>query len=190
MDDKNVKMIAFVGLAGSGKSAATNYLREKGIPGVYLGGIIYKAMEEAGIEITPDSQTEFREKIREKEGKDFVIVRALKQINDLINSGQKRIIIDGLYSWTEYQLLKKSYPGEVTLIAMVPPKKSRHKRLMNRSDRPFTQDEANQRDWSEIENLEKGGPIAIADYFIINDGPEEETHGKIDVILNKIDFLN
>lgn len=190
INNSNVKMIAFVGLAGSGKSAASEYLRAKGLPGVYLGGIIYAAMKEAGIEITPDSQTKFREEIRAKEGKDFVVNRAIKQIDDLITAGQKRIVIDGLYSWTEYRILKRKYPGEIMLIAMVPPKKARHGRLMKRTDRPFTQEEANVRDWAEIENLEKGGPIAIADYFIVNDGSEEETHGKIDAILNETGFFS
>lgn len=187
--DSNIKIIAFVGLPGSGKSAATEYLRSKGVPGVYFGGVIYRAMADAGVTITADSQERFRREIREKEGKDFVVNRALKQVADLIAAGQKRIVLDGVYSWTEYKIVKKAYPGEVTLVAMVPPKKERHKRLMARKDRPFTQDEANKRDWSEIEVLEKGGPIAIADYFIVNDGSEEDTHRKIDVVLERVGFL-
>ena len=48
----NVKIVAFVGLAGSGKSSAVEYLTEKGYPKVYFGGVIYKAMAEEGIEVT------------------------------------------------------------------------------------------------------------------------------------------
>ena len=42
------------------------------------------------------------------------------------------------------------------------------KKLRNR---PFTIKEAKARDYAEIENLEKGGPIAMADYTILN--PED-----------------
>ena len=44
----NVKIIAFVGLTGSGKSEAANYIIAKGYPRVYFGGVILNAMKEAG----------------------------------------------------------------------------------------------------------------------------------------------
>ena len=187
---ENVKILAFVGLAGSGKSTAVDYLTEKGYPKVYFGGVIYDAMREAGIDITPDTQTKFREDIREKEGKDFVVKRIIDQINHLIDAGQDRIIADGLYSWTEFKIMKHAFPGELSLFAVVAPKKLRHRRLANRPERPFTDSEANTRDWTEIENLEKGGPIAIADHYIINDGDLEKLHAQIDAELNDIHFYS
>ena len=156
----DVKILVFVGMSGSGKTTAIDYLTEKGIPKIYFGGIIYQAMREAGIEITPESQQHFREEIRQKEGKDFVIKRVLKEIQDLINAGQKRIVLDGLYSWTEYKILKKAYPTETTV-----------------------------RDWSELENLEKGAPIAIADYYLENSGSISDLHKQLEQLLKDIDFL-
>jgi len=185
---ENVKILAFVGLAGSGKSTAVDYLTAKGYPKVYFGGVIYDAMREAGIDITPESQTKFREEIREKEGKDFVVTRIIDQINHLVAAGQDRILADGLYSWTEYKIMKRAFPGELSLMAIVAPKKLRHHRLASRPERPFTDAEANTRDWTEIENLEKGGPIAISDHFIINDGDLEKLHAQIDAELKSIEF--
>ena len=57
-----------------------------------------------------------------------------------------------------------------------------------RIERPMQPHEVDQRDWSEIENLEKGGPIAIADYFIINDGSLEQLHQKIDAATHDAHF--
>ena len=188
--NQKTKIIAFVGLSGAGKSEATDYICEKGYPKIYFGGILYKAMEEAGIEITPESQQKFREEIREKEGKDFVVKRAIDQARKLIESGQNHIILDGLYTWTEYRILKREFPGEMIVIAVVAPKKLRHRRLAIRPERPFTQEEADKRDWAEIENLEKGGPIAIADHYVMNDSDLENLHKQIDVILEEIEFIN
>lgn len=185
---ENVKIIAFVGLAGSGKSSAVDYLTSKHIPKIYLGGIIYEAMNQAGIEITPESQQQFREDIRAKEGKDFVVKRAIQQTHDLIKAGQHRVVLDGLYTWTEYKLLKREFPGELHVVAIVAPKRLRHHRLANRPKRPFTEAEASQRDWSEIENLEKGGPIAIADHYIVNDGDLDALHNRIDAVVHDIGF--
>lgn len=185
----DVKILVFVGMSGSGKTTAIDYLTEKGIPKIYFGGIIYQAMREAGIEITPESQQRFREEIRQKEGKDFVIKRVLKEIQDLINAGQKRIVLDGLYSWTEYKILKKAYPTETTVVAIILPRALRHHRVAERPDRPFNAQEINERDWSELENLEKGAPIAIADYYLENSGSISDLHKQLEQLLKDIDFL-
>lgn len=185
---ENVKILAFVGLAGSGKSSAVDYLTAQGYPKVYFGGVIYKAMKEAGIEITWDSQKKFREEIREREGKDFVVKRAIKEARDLITAGQRHIILDGLYSWSEYKILKHEFPGEMTVVAIVTPKHLRYKRMADRPERPMTEQEINERDWAEIENIEKGGPIAIADYFVINDGTLDKLHASLDAISAEIAF--
>lgn len=186
---KPVHIIAPVGLAGSGKSSAVDYLASKGYPKIYFGGIIYKAMEEAGIEITWESQEKFREEIRAREGKDFVVKRAIKNTHDLIAAGQRKIILDGLYTWSEYRILKREFPGALTTIAIVTPKHLRYKRMAERPERPMQPDEVDRRDWTEIENLEKGGPIAIADYFIHNDGDLEQLYSQIDQVLEHINLL-
>ena len=188
MTQPHAKIIALVGLAGSGKSSAVEYLTEKGFPKIYFGGVIYKAMDEAGIEKTWDNQQQFREEIRRKEGKDFVIKRVIKNIHDLINAGQNKIVLDGLYTWSEYKFLKHEFPGQVVVIAIVTPKYLRYQRMTKRIERPMQPHEVDQRDWSEIENLEKGGPIAIADYFIINDGSLEQLHQKIDAATHDAHF--
>lgn len=182
-EERDVKIIAFVGLAGAGKTSAVEYVAEKGYPKIYFGGIIYQAMRDAGIEITPESQAAFREEIRTREGKDFVARRAIKQAQDLIESGQKRILLDGLYTWTEYRILKHEFPGELSVIAIVTPRRLRHRRLATRPERPFTAKEAAERDQSEIENLEKGGPIAIADHYVLNTGNLNSLHEEINKIL-------
>ncbi len=188
MTQPYAKIIALVGLAGSGKSSAVEYLTEKGFPKIYFGGVIYKAMDEAGIEKTWDNQQQFREEIRRREGKDFVIKRVIKNIHDLINAGQNKVVLDGLYTWSEYKFLKHEFPGQVVVIAIVTPKYLRYQRMAKRIERPMQPHEVDQRDWSEIENLEKGGPIAIADYFIINDGSLEQLHQKIDTATHDAHF--
>lgn len=187
---ENVKIVAFVGLTGSGKSSAVEYLTAKGYPKVYFGGIVLDAMTKEGIEHTQENEKPFREALREREGKDFVVKRIIGQIHDLINAGQHRIVADGIYTWTEYKAMKREFPGELTVVAVVAPKHLRHHRLTQRPIRPLTDIEANERDWAEIENLEKGGPIAIADHYIINNGNLDHFHEQIDTELDHIKFYN
>ena len=188
--NENVKIIAVVGMSGSGKSVAVDYLTGKGYPKVYFGGMIYKEMEKRGIPRTEDgeSEKEFREMIRETEGKDWVVRQVIDEVNNLIKAGQKRIVLDGVYSWTEMKALKHEFPGMITFLAVVVPRKLRYKRVAIRPERPFNTEEIKERDRSEIENLEKGGPIAAADYYVLNDGTVEQMEKKIAEILQEIEF--
>jgi len=187
---ENVKILAIVGMSGSGKSVAVDYLTVKGYPKVYFGGMIYKEMEKRGIPRTEDGESEkkFREEIRETEGKDWVVNQVIAEAKDLINAGQKRIVLDGVYSWTEYKALKHEFPGMLTFLAIVVPRKLRYKRVAMRPERPFNAEEIRERDRSEIENLEKGGPIAAADYYVLNDGSVEQMEKKIKEILVETGF--
>lgn len=187
---RNEKILAVVGMSGSGKSVVVDYLTKKGYPKVYFGGMIYKEMEKRGIERTEDGESEkkFREEIREKEGKDWVVRQVIAETHDLINAGQKRVVLDGVYSWTEYVTLKREFPKCLTFIAVVVDKHLRYERVAKRPGRAFDGKAIRERDRSEIENLEKGGPIAAADYYILNNGSIEDAEQALERILKEIEF--
>jgi dephospho-CoA kinase len=184
----NLKILAFVGMTGSGKSTAIEYFTEKGFPKVYFGGVIYQAMAEAGIEKGEDNEKVFRVEIREKEGSDFIVKRIIQQIKDLSAAGQHRIIADGLYTWDEYKALRHEFPGNLTVVAITAPKDKRYRWLESRKDRPQTPTISAGRDEREIEDLQKGGPIAAADYFVHNDGSIETMQAQLASIAELLDF--
>lgn len=190
MKESDIKILAIVGMSGSGKSVVVDYLTNKGYPKVYFGGMIYKEMKKRGVERTPDGESEkhFREMIRETEGKDWVVKQAIDETKKLIQSGQKRIVLDGLYSWTEYKALKREFPGQLVVLAVVVPKALRHFRVGKRPERPFNTQEIQERDRSEIENLEKGGPIAMADHYVLNDDTVSLLHQDVEKVLKRIEF--
>ena len=185
---ENLKILAFVGLPGAGKTTAVDYFTEKGYPKVYFGGVVFDAMKQEGIEITPENEKAFRTRFREEHGKDVVVNRIVAQITHLADAGQHRIIADGLYTWTEYKVLKQAFPGELILAAVVAPRRLRYHRLSQRPIRPFTASESYDRDIHEIENLEKGGPIAIADHYLINDGSVEAFDERLDELASSLHF--
>jgi dephospho-CoA kinase len=185
---ENLKILALVGLAGAGKSTAVEYFTEKSYPKVYFGGVIYQAMKEAGIERTAESEREFREAFRKKYGKDVVANKIIEQINQLADAGQHRIIADGLYSWSEYKALKHAFPGEMSVVAVVAPRHLRYHRLANRTERSYTEAESYQRDVTQIENIEQGGPIAIADHYIINNKSIEHFDEQLEALAKELSF--
>ena len=176
-------LIAIVGMAGSGKSIATDYLENKGWKKIYFGGAVYDRMRKEGIEITPESQKEYRENIRKQYGMAAVAVLLEEDIKDAVATNNT--VLDGLYSWDEYLFLKEKFP-DLKLISVVCDKKLRYERIAIRPDRPFNHEEIIIRDTSEIENLAKGGPIAYADYYIFNNGSLEDYEQRLLEILKEI----
>lgn len=188
LDSRDVKIIAIVGMSGSGKSIAANYLTDLGYPKIHFGNLVRQEMTKRDIPLTPEHEKHFREMIRQTEGADWVVRQVIAELRDLISAGQKRIILDGVYSWTEYKQLKHEFPGDLTFIAMIASKPLRYERVAKRSEHPLDSAAIRERDRSEIEHLEKGGPIAAADYFVRNDGSLEDTYAQLKTILRKIDF--
>lgn len=178
------KIIAIVGMCGSGKSIASEYLeKELGYQKVYFGGVIYEKMKEENIEITPESQKIYRENLRKKYGMGAVAEILLPKIKEL--SKENNVVLDGLYSWDELKILKQEF-SNLKVIGIVVDKKIRYDRLKIRPDRPFNNQESRDRDISEIENIAKAGPIAYADYYIFNNGTIEEYITRLNEILKQI----
>lgn len=179
------KLIAIVGMSGTGKSVITDYLESIGWNKLYFGGITYKFMQEAGIERTPDgkSEKEFREKLRKDYGPECYAKFLEPDIKENLKKGN--VVLDGLYSWYEYKYLIERFKN-LKLICVITDKELRYKRVGNRPDRAFNKDAIIYRDISEIENLAKGGPIAYADYYILNNGTIDDELTRLKEILKKI----
>jgi dephospho-CoA kinase len=104
----------------------------------------------------------------------------LPKIEEALKKGN--VIVDGLYSWSEYKVLKEKFGTGLSVLAVFTPIKDRYYRLSIRDIRPLSEEEARSRDYAEIENIEKGGPIAMADYTVVNDEDIQSLRNKLDKI--------
>ncbi|GMU74241.1 MAG: hypothetical protein AMXMBFR44_4380 [Candidatus Campbellbacteria bacterium] len=178
------KIIAIVGMPGSGKGEVVKYLGERGFPSVYFGGQIIQEVERRGLERNAENESLVRKELRAQHGMAGVAVLSLPVIKELLATNT--VILDGLYSWSELALLNKEFPKRVFVLAVCSDRAIRYTRLRNRPVRPFTQEEAAARDIEEIEKIEKGGPIAFADFNILNNGTMPELHEQVEAVLQKI----
>ncbi len=176
-----MNVIAFVGMPGSGKSVAGHYFKEKGFYLLYFGQLVLDEVKRRGLTVNPTNEKIVREDIRKIHGMAACAHLSVPIIKQVLKNNQQ-ICIDGLYSFSEYKLLKKLLGNKLSVVAISCEKKIRYERLTQRKFRPLTLVEAEQRDFSEIENLEKGGPIAIADYTLLNDGTEVELINQLKIL--------
>lgn len=179
--------LALVGMPGAGKTMCAKHLEARGYFQFRFGSIVVNEVKRRGLNIAPENERIVREEFRNNEGMDAIAKRALP----LLEEARKEhacIVIDGLYSFSEYKLLEAAFDKRMVVVAIVASRKIRYERLAERPIRPLTPAEAQRRDWQEIENLEKGGPIALADYTLLNDGSPEDLLHKLDQLLDKLDF--
>lgn len=178
------RLIAIVGMCGSGKSVATEYFKNKDYEVIYFGGVTMKKLKEENLEVTPENEKMMREGLRKEYGMGAYAKVLLEDIKD--NLKTKNVVLDGVYSWSEIEILKEEFPNLI-VISIIVDKNIRYERLNVREIRPLSNEEAMNRDLAEIKNIEKGGPIAYADYFILNNGSLEDYNKNLDDICKKIE---
>ncbi len=172
-------IICLVGMCGSGKSTVADELVEQGYSFVRFGQITLDIVKEKGLEPTEENEKIIREGIRKEHGMGAYATLNLPKFDQLLAKGN--VVADGLYSWSEYKILKDYYKNNIFVVAVLSPPQTRYQRLEARKEidekmrnRPVSKDQAKSRDYAEIENIEKGGPLAMADYYILNNSDLEE----------------
>ena len=151
-------------MPGSGKSTIVSALKAKGIESLNLGDGVRAEAKRRNIEPTGDNLGKLMLELREKNGPGAIAILLTEPIK---NSQSKVIIIDGVRSTAEIDVLKNI--GDVKLLSIESSADTRYKFLSarGRSDDPKTIEKFEERDKREI-SVGIGKSIAIADETISN----------------------
>ena len=184
MENSTRKVVAIVGMAGSGKSEAARIFERNGFTRVRFGDITDIEVRKRGLELNESSERFCRELLRKEHGMAAYAVLNRPRIDAALKTAP--VVADGLYSWEEYLDFKAYYSDRFLVIAVHSSPRTRYARLATRVHRPLTEAEANSRDKAEIENLNKGGPIAMADFVIVNESDINDLKKQTENILAKL----
>lgn len=166
-----MKVVSIVGMAGAGKSEVSRVFEQNGFIRIRFGDVTDEEIKKRGLEPNEDNERLVREWLR-GEGRDAYARLNQPRIEQAL--ANSNVVIDGLYSWEEFTYLKGLYGENLYLVAVWSSPSTRYARLARRSSRRLTAEEAASRDKTEIENIAKGGPIAMADFTIVNESSREE----------------
>jgi dephospho-CoA kinase len=181
------RCLALVGMPGSGKSLCAEHLQARGYFQFRFGKIVVDEVIARGWEVNSENERIVREELRAKEGMAVMAQRALPHLLAGLETHHS-VIIDGLYSFSEYTLLKEELDGLV-IVAVFADRDVRYARLATREERPLTAEEAQKRDFDEIRQIEKGGPIALADFTLLNNGEPEALLAALDALLERLALI-
>ena len=179
-----MKVVSIVGMTGAGKSEVSGVFEENGFTRVRFGDVTDEEIRRRGLELNEESERYIRELLRREHGMSAYAKLNLPRIDEA--SKHSDVVIDGLYSWEEYTFLKSHYGGDFYVAAVWASPRTRYARLASRLNRGLTPEEAASRDRAEIENINKGGPIAMADFTIINESSLENLRKETERIISRL----
>ena len=179
-----MKVVSIVGMTGSGKSEVAKLFSDKGFTTVRFGDITDEEVKKQGLKLNEENERPVRERIRKEHGMAAYAKLSLPRIDAALKTSH--VVLDGLYSWEEYTYLKNRYGDDFIVLAVWASPQERYARLGSRKIRPLTLEEATGRDSAEIENLNKGGPIAMADFTILNDASMSTLKKQVERIVARL----
>ncbi len=179
-----MKVVSIVGMAGAGKSEVARIFEENGFIRIRFGDVTDEEVKKRGLALNEGNERYIRELLRKEHGMAAYALLNLSRIDLALK--QSAVVIDGLYSWEEYIFLKTHYGGDFYVVAVWVSPKTRYTRLADRLNRRLTLEEAANRDRAEVENINKGGPIAMADFTIINESSIKELKKEAKGIISRL----
>ncbi|MDO8491216.1 MAG: AAA family ATPase [Dehalococcoidia bacterium] len=167
-----MRVVAIVGMSGAGKSEIAGVFEENGFVRVRFGDLTDEELARRGLPQTEENESRIRRLLREEHGMSAYAKLNLPRIDSALE--RSRVVVDGLYSWEEYVLMKRHYGDSLCVVAVYSSPGARRRRLVSRPRRPLTVEQSISRDFDEIEKANKGGPIAMADVTIVNESSLED----------------
>lgn len=187
------KIVAFVGMPGAGKTEASLIFKNKGFSYLRFGQIVLDEVLKRG-EVSEHAERDVRNSLRREHGMGVMAILSLPKIDELLSASS--VVIDDLYSWEEYKILKEKYENNLIIVAVYCSPSIRYQRLTTRHFNPrkdpkaiyrsYTKETAKSRDYSQIQELDQGGPIAMADYCLVNEGSKSDFHKQVEALVDKI----
>ena len=157
-------IVCLAGMPGAGKSTIASGLQKKGFSSINMGDAVRAEAKRRNLEPTGQNLGKLMLELREKNGQGAV-AELIK--DDITKSSSDVVVIDGVRSNAEIEVLKKI--TTVKLLAIHASTDTRYSFLSvrHRSDDPQNRDMFNERDTREI-GVGISASIALADETISN----------------------
>jgi dephospho-CoA kinase len=173
-----MKIIAFTGMPASGKSEAVQIAKQKGIPVVRMGDLVWEETKQQGKPLTDKNVGSVATQMRKDHGMDIWAKRTVEKIHSMKTTSH--LVIDGVRNMEEIEFFKRTLGLDFFIVAIDAPDALRRKRAVTRGRTDDSKDlkDLEERDKREITwGLQK--VIADADIIIPNHGSLKEFQKQI-----------
>ncbi|MFB6137848.1 MAG: AAA family ATPase [Halobacteriaceae archaeon] len=126
-----MRVIATVGLPGSGKGEAAEVAADLHIPVVSMGDVVRAATRERGGDPATD-HGRVAKALREEEGPDAIAARSLPRIRERFEAGADVVLVDGVRSDAEVACFEDAFGEDFSLVSIEAPFEVRRERIAER----------------------------------------------------------
>jgi dephospho-CoA kinase len=162
-------IVGLIGLAGAGKSTAARMIvNEYTFELIRLGDHIRDFLAKNGLAATPENERIAQVAIRQEYGMGALMRLSVPRIEKALLGGSN-ILIDSMCSFSEKEYLHHlKIDCALNVVAVHAPMGKRQLQLIGRSQRPLSYEQMAERDVLEVDQLEKGKLLALADHHLVN----------------------
>lgn len=173
-----MKILAFTGMPFSGKSEAVKIAREKNIPVVRMGDMVWEETKKQGFDLSDENVGRIANEMRKKFGRNIWAIKTLEKIKSM--KILDLLVIDGIRNKEEIDFFKSRLGHDFVVFAIVVPDGIRYERAMSRGREDDSQDlkKIKERDRREI-GWGLDSVIKNADVKILNDGSFDDFRNEI-----------
>jgi dephospho-CoA kinase len=180
-----MKIIAFTGMPASGKSEAVQLAKDRGIPVIRMGDLVWEETQRQGKPLNDKNVGSVASSMRKEYGMDIWAKRTVEKIHSLKKSSH--LVIDGVRNMEEIEYFKKELGLDFFVVSIDAPDELRRKRAI---DRGRTDDSKNLKDLEERDKREicwgLQKVIAEADIVIPNNGSLDQFRKQVLTLLNNL----
>jgi dephospho-CoA kinase len=180
-----MKVIAFTGMPASGKSEAVQLAKDKGIPVVRMGDLVWEETKRQGKPLDDKHVGSVANDMRTQHGMDIWARRTVERIQALKKSSM--VVIDGVRNMEEIDYFKQTLGPDFLVVAIDAPDEVRRKRAISRGRTDDSKDlkDLEERDKREIRwGLQK--VIADADIVIQNNGALNAFRKRVATVIQRV----
>ena len=180
-----MKVIAFTGMPASGKSEAVQFAKDKGIPVVRMGYLVWKETKRQGKPLDDKHVGAVANDMRKQHGMDVWARRTVEKLHSLKQSSI--LVIDGVRNMEEIDYFKQVLGPDFLVVAIDAPDEVRRKRAIARGRTDDSKDlkYLEERDKREIRwGLQK--VIADADIVIQNNGGLDAFRKRVATVMQQV----
>ncbi len=173
-------------MPGSGKSEAMAVAKERGLPVVRMGDLIWEEVERQGLPRDASNVGKVANAMRESHGKDVWSIRTVERVRELA-ADSDLVLIDGVRNNEEVETFRAQLGDDFLLVAIHTDPDERHGRMVRRArDDDSTDVEVlKERDAREL-GWGIARTIAMADEMVVNDSSLDVFKARFAELLDRL----
>lgn len=146
-----MRVVAFTGMPGAGKSEAVAEARRRGLPIVTMGDFVRAATSAQGLPLTDENLGRIATQMRRERGADWWAQRTCDEI-ERRHRGSRLVVIDGVRTLEEVEAFRRRLGAAFQLVAVETSLEMRADRLRRRGrpDDGTTVEQVRERDEREV----------------------------------------